>query len=614
MGARTETWLERPELLAKHHGVCRDAHSASIQEASTYLALWVNRPASAQRSSQGGSVIGFDGLRDLGFNELANVLRGALSKVCVPLQPRIAPIGGTWETLQACRGLSQVADGFFTYHDFARLARRIMAHAALSPLGGVGLVEVDPIKKDFSVSVLDPLSTFFSADHTEVVTLRALSRRRALAVFAGASDESKLAIRSAPRFEPDRLVEVDTYGQWAAEDRVGIVYGWAETIGDDIGKYAIQLLGTGEAVVIDSGDWPYPLPVIHAEWSIGFRGENDSRPLGRTVAPIHFWLNECVRKVDDALAGSIPMITGPLSAKPISDIPFQWIDSTDGPVTITTPRTVSGDVREWIAVLERQSAGATGVSEGTQAGVPPVGLKSGVALSTWRTIDNASLSEQHQAHSDLYTQALRAFVAMATEVYKSRKARRLARDTRVLDQIDFTKISLPEDAYSIAFDVVSDLPRHIPQKLELLAFLNEKDPENFDIGQVFQHLDIVDFRAAADMLNGPRSLIMKQIDRALNEGVLIPPDETQDHAKLAKLAGQALSAARASHLPPPASHLQACLHLYLLAKSWLERSVPVAPEPVATPPSLGGGITEAIPSDGVAPSAAPLPAPVGPVS
>ncbi len=191
-------------------------------------------------------------------------------------------------------------------------------------------------------------------------------------------------------------------------------------------------------------------------------------------------------------------------------------------------------------------------------------------------------------------------------VYKTRKARAAARGTEVIQQIDFSKINLPEDSYSMSFDVVSDLPKSLPDKLNMMAFAEERGWVDAD--EVLIHLNVVDFKAAAKRRAGPRSLMNLQISRALTDGALIPPSEMQDHAKLAELAGQAYQAAQAQFIKPPRENMQALLHLYLLAKARVQPpALPAPPAPDVSLPPLTPEVAPPLPTGTVAPPAAPLP-------
>lgn len=568
------SWLDDPTQLVKCWKRAKEAHRAVNAERTTYLALYYNRPATPVAATGGDQLVGFDGLRDLGFNVLAEVTRGGKSQIVQPLQPRLAPVGGDWAQLQACEGMSQLIDGVFDACSFVDIAGSCVEKGALCGEGQC-LVEVDPITKDFNVVRLDPTTTFFNQDRTEVMILRIFSRRRLRALYGNKTlEDGRLArdvIDDLPNYEPEVLVSVDAQGQWDADDIVALYCSWAETLGAEKGQFVMQF-DDPQQTVLDKGEWTYPLPVPYFEWDEGFRGVNDARPMARSVAPMHYWLNELVRKMYDALRGEVPIVSGSKDPK-LSDVPYQFAEDRDGTLKVWLPNSLSQNVRQMSQDLREQAHDEVGLSKEQASGSAPPQFKSGVALSTWRQIINTAISQQLRGHDSLWNQTARIILAMAAGVYKSKQARAAARGTEIIEQIDFASLKMPENSYVISFDVVSDLPKHIPQKLELLDYLESKGW--IDGPTALVNLNIVDFKAVAKRAAGPRALMETQIIRALKEGILIPPSEVQDAAKLAELAGQAYQAAEAQRVKPPEQNMLALLHLYLMAKA----RIPAAPAP-----------------------------------
>lgn len=580
------SWVDEPAELIKCHKRSRDAHRSRNNERATYLTLYYDQPI-VTGSNNGDGLIGFDGLRDLGFNVLNEVVRGGKSQIVQPLQPRLAPVGGDWEQLQACEGLSQVIDGVFDACGFVDIAASCVVDGALCG-EGFAVVDVDPITKDFYADRLNPLDTFFNSDRTIASTCRIFDRRKLRAWFGEQNTKDGVSLKAViddlPCYEPDRIIGVDASSQWDDQDIVAVYFGWAQPIGTEPGKFVIQLDDEGQTIV-DQGEWKYPVPITSFEWDQGFRGANDSRPMARSVAPMHYWLNEMVRKMYDALRGTKPIVTGSKDPK-LSDVPYEFIEDRDGTMKVWTPTTVSQDVRNQVTDLREQSHREVGLSEESAAGAAPPQFKSGVALSTWRQVVNTAISGQLRAYDGLWNGGSRIILARAPDVYKSKKARAAARGSEIIDQIDFASLKMPENQPIVSMDVVSDLPKHIPQKLELLDYLETKGW--IDGPTALVNLNIVDFRAVAKRAAGPRALIETQIVRAAKEGILIAPSEVQDPAKVAELAGEAYQSYLAQKVQPPAIHMQALLHLYLLAKARLQ-APPAAPQlgAVAPPPTPG---------------------------
>lgn len=566
-GDARRRWYHEGEAahLQEHHRRTRDAHAGSLAEARTYLAMYYNRPMLALDAQSGSKIIGFDGVADLGFNVLGEALRGGKAQVVQQLQARVTPVGGDWDRKLACEKLGQVIDGTMDLCNFTDLAGQMMVDGCLTG-EGFGLVEVDPIKKDFTDVRLDPLETFYNFDRTEVMTLRAFTRRKAMAWWP----EHKDAIWNAPQYKPEHVTEVDHSGEWDCEDLVGVYQAWCQGVGDTPGRFVYVLHGT--KLVLDEGEWDMPLPVFSFRWDYGHR-ENGNKPMARAVAPMHYWLNEIVRNTYETIAGNVPYIES--SRDPDwSDVPYKWIPLGEN-ARVHMPNLTGVQLNlQMKEELRKQVMREVGMSEEAVHGAAPPQFKSGVALSNWREIVNKGLSGQHRQYEGTWSLSARIKVAWMPKVYSSRKAVAKAMGTGVIEQIDLTQVNLPEDAYIVAWDVVSALPKTLPQKIELLAYLEEKG--KIDADDVVINLTNPDMHAVIKRITGPRALMDTQISRALNDEELIPPSEVQDNAKLAELAGQAYQAAQVSFPKPKRGGLQKLLHLYLMAKQLAGTTTPAA--------------------------------------
>jgi hypothetical protein len=589
------------QALQGHHQRARMAHAPQLAEARTYLAMYYNRPAVTLSESEGSKIIGFDGVADLGFNVLAEAIRGGKAQIVQPLQARMTPVGGDWQRKNACEKLGMVVDGTMDMCNFTDLAGALMVDGALCG-EGYGLVEVDPIKKDFSDCRLDPLETWFNWDRTEAMTLRAMTRRKAMAWFP----EHKEMIWNAPRYIPEHIVEVDAMGGWDHEDLVGIYQAWSEPMGNEAGRYLATLWGTKHVLTKDGAaeKWEKPLPVFSFRWDHGHR-ENDSKPAARSIAPMHYWINEIVRMSYDTLAGNVPYVEADKDPE-WNDVPYKFIEKGMG-ATVHMPNLSGMQLnKEMREDLRAQVMREVGMSEEAAHGAAPPQFKSGVALSNWREIVNKGLSWQHRAYEGTWTGSARIKVAWMPEVYSSKQAVAKAIGTGVIEQVDFSKINLPEDAYIFAWDVVSALPKSIPQKLELFAWLEEKG--KIDADEVILNIQNPDVGAALRRITGPKALRDLQVSKALNDEELIPPSRMQDNAKLAEEAAQAYQAAQAQHVKPPRGGMQKLLHLFLMAEA-LSKAAPGASgtQPAPTPGGPGpGDLAAAVaPAPGLTPDGAP---------
>jgi hypothetical protein len=558
-------WLTNPDLLSDAIKARRSAATPSLTEGRTYQGQYFAIPAEISEGAASDQILDEKGLRRLGFNVVHDLLSTAVRQICKPLKAVVAPIGGDYARKQACEAFGLVLDGGFEAENFSELATQSVLDAACYPTGGHVLVEVDPLTNDPVDEPLDPGEVFFNYDRTEVVFTRFMTRRKARARFAGKKPELLELIKKLPAAKPKHVVGGDYMSQFTAEDLVAVEYGYALPCGDEPGREVIKL---GETVVVDKTheEMAY-LPVASMVWSRGRHGTYDGKPMLRSVAGGQSWLTELIYKLHDSLSGAVPWVMGGDPEWQPTDVPFQRPPADDQGryPDVKFPPGVSGDVRQAITDLTAMMGRATGVSDQSVEGAPPASLKSGIALANWKSIVNEALSPQHRAWDQLWTQVARIKVSLGAKAWNTPKARAKASNSAILEGIDFAKLKLPEDGYSLSFDVVSALGQHLPMRVELTELALGKGV--IDVARYFQQLDIPDWRSIVKRLSGPRDLLELQIATALSKGVVMPPAEFQDPAVVAKEAGDAWCEAMASKPRPKKECLNALRVLARIAKA-----------------------------------------------
>lgn len=582
---RLTTWLEDPEKLTEAIADRKSAASASLHEGQTYAGQFYSLPVEI---SEGAATHFLDenGIRQLTGNVVADLLLTAKRQIVKPLSARVLPIGGDWAHSRDCSAFGLILDGALEAADFTYTAGEIVIDAGCFNTGGHVLVEVDPLTKNLNFERLLPNEVFFSYDRTEVVFTRYMSRRSVRARFAGKNAELLEVVRTLPRAKPKHIVGGDYINLFDAEDLVAVEYGFALACGDEPARRVIKLGGT---VVVDDSiaQKKMPLlPVASMGWHSGHHGKFDGRSMARSIGGANSWVRELTLKLYDSLAASVPWVTGGDPNWAPSDVPFQRAPVDPGDPTnvpkISFPPGVSGDVRQAIPDIYAAAAKSTGISEQASEGSPPAAIKSGVGLANWKSIVNEALAPQHQAYDALWTQVARIAVSLGATAWNTKAARQKAQSTRILDGIDFTKLDLSEDSYSLSFDVTSNLGDHVPMKVELLELALSRGA--IDNARYFQLLDMPDWRATTTRMNGQRDMLEWQISQALDFGLVVPPSEFQDPNLVVTEVGNAWCAAMASANRPDRKHLQALRVLGQVAKEMANPPAPPATAPVTPAP------------------------------
>lgn len=554
-------WFDEPALLIHDFEETQASRAHPIGESRTYAEMLFARPGNTVRLGPMQFVFNAAGLREQGFNSFAEAVEGAVSQVVRPLKAKVTPVGGTWKMKRTCEALGQLIDGSLEASNFSGIASALVWDGMWAP-EGFAVLEDDG-RGNARFTRMDPLNSFVSSDGKEFKTRRAIPRREVLRRY-GKTPELIQIIKDLDRWSPEPILGADADGMFSTEDTVSVWEGWYEALADiDKGCHTVQL--RVDAVI--SEPWPYPVPIVRFHWSHGIRGPADGIPLGRAIAPLMATENQMHLKVTDAIAASVPMVFGKKDPK-LSNAPFQFVhedaeDDQVGTVRVTVPDVVSQPVLDRAEYVRERIRARTGVSESTTAGEPPPQYKSGIALQRYIGLVHKRLSQQNHNHLQLYKDAARLITILGPKIWSSKAKIAAADGTSVINQIDWNDVILPEDAYRLSFDVVSDLPDQIPTKDELLEIV--KDLGIMDAVELLANLNTPDYLRRVEILTGPRNYVEFQIDRALDDGIIEPPNDMQDKAALAKSAADQWQAARAAKVRPDPSHMDALWLLWELA-------------------------------------------------
>jgi hypothetical protein len=587
--SRTPHWSIEPWRLSEHHEAVRSSRQRPLKEARTYLAAFHNRPG-ALNEAGGTQIYSEEGLQELGFNSLAECFRGGLSQLGRALKAKVVPLGIDWKSDRATENLGPVMDGIMQATRFRKKAVKAVEEAMSCPEGHI-VWEDDPLSGGRTATNLDPLGTFVTTTRDEVTFDRPRSRRWLKAVYARGNEPEAVNLRDAidklPDYKPEPITGVTAHEAFQHEDLVATVEGYLAPIGDGSvapGRHVVQLPGTaldighGKGVLVNDV-WNKILPTVHFQWEEGHRGASDGKPLGRTLAPMHFIEKELHHKRQDAIDMCVPAVENAPEGYEHDDIPFKFLppgDDPDRPITVKFPPGGAPEVKEYIDDVRETQHRAAGISEEASEGTAPTQIKSGIGLANWVAIVNQRLSLQHTNYQDLWTQSARVNVALGPPAGKA--------DDALSSQIDWALLQLPVTTYTIGFEVVADLINHLPFKLDLLEKLKEMN--EIDASEMLAHIEDGNVTAVLARVNAERNYIEYQLDQAIDEGIVEPPVSFQDKAKLAKAAGQAWFQHRAAKVRPPRQNMEALRILQRLAAGPAPQGVPVAPvnAPAAAPP------------------------------
>jgi hypothetical protein len=264
-------------------------------------------------------------------------------------------------------------------------------------------------------------------------------------------------------------------------------------------------------------------------------------------------------------------------------MPFEVVH-WDGPSKpeVVTANPVSPQMLDYIERLRDKCAAETGVSIQATSGMRPAGLNSAPAQREWIDLITARLTPQQQRWEEFWRDSAQAVIALcdATSA-KPTTWRKLAKDN-VLEDLRWAKIKLKPEQYRVRYMLSSALSLTTSGRMEQLADLKANGA--IDQGEYNRMLGLPDIEQASDRANAPRDLVEKQIDMALNEGVIETPSPMQGQGlnDLIRLGALAYQQAVLKGTYPP-ENLEALRRLIKAAEARLQP--PPAPEapPAALP-------------------------------
>jgi hypothetical protein len=598
MAARRKSWAEDPTQLKACFDRRKEARAHDLAEAKVNLSLFYSRPEWGDLES--GVVDGdFRFFRALGFNMLQEAANAVRSEVCKGLEVKLVPVGGTFDSLRSAEIFNQLLNSRFESEKFIDLAATLFLDSELCGRG-YGLWEPD-INRDLRVRRLDPLNTFFSSDMTDVLCLRLLPRRLVMATW-GTTDDAKAAIEAAETAINEVINKVDSQTDRDDEDNIEVYCGWMEPMGKLPGRQELQL-AKGFRLDPKNDAWNMRLPVFSMQFDTGFRGGNDSRSLGRTIGPYSVWINALAKSYHEQLQGARTVVehddTIEIEAENAN---WQyWPKPKGAEVKIHALDTaVSQEQKGALTSLHDKALQEAGINSGMAAGEPPPAFKSGLAIQEWRKSLLSRLSQPQRQFETGWVDSMRIAAAYFPRLYKGRKAQLQAKNTEMIELIDFDSLNISEKEASWTFQVVSGLGLTDSGKLEVFGSFQEAGLITAEV--VLDQMTSPDVVAVKEEVLAHRRLISFQISQARDHNKLVAPIDGQDYKTAASRASNAYAAAVVKGIYPRANleKLRVLYHLFLARLN--------------PPPAIEDtGVTAALPAQtDLAP--APAQAALGPVS
>jgi hypothetical protein len=529
-------------------------------------------------------------LEQSAYNITRMVIDSVAPTVCEPLRVVVQPVGADYQTEKSCGDMGAAVAGVMDAIKYWDICGPLSYRdGSASDIGTVlGYVDgggeirarnIDPndVRWHFDEG-RDPLHLYFGMR---------MPRAGLVAQYPGHDKE----IEGLPEYRQDTEVGVEYPGSRSG-DCVQIVMAYRRAHDGEDGKCVVIGLGNGNPVLFD-GPWKFDFfPAAHwrYDWdSQGFGGYAGARVL----APYHMQSDRLLHAAYDGLEGAVPTImANELEKEGLEFSTKAWRSvfyRTNKP-DVFIPKGVSEQVLAEINKLKDTAFFAYGQSMQAAQGLRPAGLNSAPAQREWVDIKNQRMARLIGNYKMMATDFARIIVAMASEVYKNKKILAKAPGSNMFREIKWPK-DLREDKYQISFEEASNVPDTQAGRVQTLDEL--RDRGSIGEAEYLRGKESPNIRAIIDRLAAPADYVDMQINKALEDGVLIMPDAMQGVEGLDMLVtkgSQDYQRVQASGKNYPATNLR-CLRRLIQAgdirRKGLKATVPM-PVPAVLPGQAAG--------------------------
>lgn len=393
------------------------------------------------------------------WNQIRSVVLTVASQVSRSKpRARFTPRSGEdWNEEQTSKDLTKLTDGLFSLERVYEKTQRAFVQAGSLDCAGIEIIEGTD-----RPHVENVLATEIMIDANDGIygRPRSLYRKKFIdrAVVMkkwGDSEERKKAIASAQAEDPTlqggraNLIKVYQGSHLPSEKGAGD------------GRLVIAIKGDGGTLVDKEWKRPYH-PILLFAWDPALTGPY-GRSAAETLLPNQISINVLLDKIARAqhlacvprvgIQRGSKILKGEITNGVGSVIQFGTMPPVWWSPTALSPEVYQHLERHWAKGFE-----AYGVSPSLASGQKATGTVSGEAIRESLDVQTARFAVLSQRWENLHLAIARAMIDICREMYGSASEREAAPGTAFLNQIDWERANLEEDAYSIEEYPTSLLP------------------------------------------------------------------------------------------------------------------------------------------------------------
>lgn len=360
---------------------------------------------------------------------------------------------------------------------------------------------------------------------------------------------------------------------------------------DDALKNAGRHVLCTEDVVICDEPWTrsrFPIAVFRwASRTQGFWGYS----LAEEVAAIQSEITYTLQRIRRALNRvAVPRVfiekgSNPTASRMDRTI-GQIIEYAGAKPEIDVGTAVGPEWFQFFSMLQQQAYDLPGVSRMSATSQKPAGLSSGEALREYNDLAADRAMTVSRMWESFHMELAHLTVDALSEDDDTSEREYIAEETRTATNgVRWSDVRMDRDKYIIAAQPTSMLARDFASRKQQVAEMVEAGLVERD--QARRLLELPDIDRELDLASAARTVVEKEIDEMMREGVYIAPDPFHDLAYAVRLASQTVALETRLGTDPDSPGLECVRQYGEAARVMLQEAMP-KPEAPAPSPSAGG--------------------------
>ena len=521
-------------------------------------------------------------------------------------KPRFLTHGGNWSLQRRARLLEQFTDQAFYQGGLYQLAPKILLDAAVL---GTGCLKVYRKGREVQFErvfpgelFVDPADGFYGQPRN-FYQRKFIDRQVLMRLFPDHENE----IRNATR-----TTNAEDFTATALVDQIEVLEAWHLPSGRGAtdGRHVICISNaTLQDDAWDKGSFPF----IFLRWTdpmLGFWGEG----VAGEIQGMQVEINKLLLKIQRAFhLMSVPRIyveNGSKIRKSFFNNEIGTIIPYSGNVPVqVTPPSLNREIFDHLNMLYSRAFEIAGISQMAATSMKPAGLNSGAALREYQDVESLRFTTVSRQYEEMFMEAARQVVGIGKDIYAedNRHEVVVSKDSNSIDVIDWGSVDMDEDSFVLKVHPTSSLPATPSGRLafvEQMIALGLVGPD-----EAKDLLDFPDLEAKLSLDRAASTLIDRNIELMIDEGVYVAPEPYADHQLALKKVQAALMKAEQNNVAQDRLALMreylAQTHLMMeLARQQTMLNAAGMMNPDAPPaPGMGGAPPTAIgANDGVMPA------------